>query len=175
MSSRTPEYEQEVVRTLRLVRGLIYAVMGIAAAFALFAVLAFVLSVTVSSSSGGSPNVRHAGIDMHAPLKAESTLGNTTESGLFAEVTIQAVRRDSRLTVTASVRGMNATAALPETWKLYLTDNTQQPMQVEVLETTRDGVTIRASLEIPAGKTPQFLHVDPDASHGDLYFDIPPG
>jgi hypothetical protein len=172
MPNRTPEYEQEVVRTLRLVRGIIYTVMALVGAFALFAVLAFVLSVTVSGSSGDSSG---GGTDAHAPLRAGTKLGNSTAAGLFAEVTIRTVQRDSRLTVTANVRGMNATAALPETWKLYLTDNTQQPMQVEVLETTRDGVTIRASLDIPAGKTPQFLHVDPDTSHGDLYFDIPPG
>ena len=98
-------------------------------------------------------------------------------AGLQTEVTILTVQRDGEtLTVTARARGLEATAAaLPETWKLYFTDNTRQPMQVEVRQTAQDGVTIRASLEIPAGKALQFLHVDPDPSPGDMYFDIPPG
>ena len=172
MTNRSPEYEQEVMRTLRLVRGLIHAVMGIVAAFAIIAVLGLVLGLTVRGGSNGSQR----GADMHAPLRAGTTLGNTTEAGLFAKVTILTVERvGERLTVTSRVRGMDANAALPETWKLYFTDNTQQSMQVDVLGTARDGVTIRASLEIPAGKSPQFLHVDPDASHGDMYFDVPPG
>lgn len=178
MSNRSPEYEQEVVRTLRLVRGLIYAAMAVVGVFALLALLGLVVNLVVfGSSSSSGPIVRLTnGQDVHAPLRTGSVLRNTTLAGLQTEVTILTVYRDGEaLTVTARARGMDAAAAAPETWKLYFTDNTQQPMQVEVLQTAQDGVTIRASLEIPAGKALQFLHVDPDPSPGDLYFDIPPG
>ena len=173
MSTRSPEYEQEVVRTLRLVRGLIYGAMAVVGVFALLAMLGLVVNLV---AVGGSGTTSTAGQDLHAPLRAGTNLGNTTEAGLHTGATIlTAERAGEGLTVTARVTGMDATAALPETWKLYFTDNTQQPMQVEVLGTTKEGVTIRATLEIPAGKLLQFLHVDPDASHGDMYFDIPPG
>ena len=174
MSNRSPEYEEEVVRTLRLVRGLIYAAMAVVGVFVLLALLGLVVNlVAVGSSSERSP----AGQNVHAPLRTGSTLRNTTGAGLQTEVTILTAQRDGEtLTVTARARGLDATtAALPETWKLYFTDNTRQPMQVEVRQTAQDGVTIRASLEIPVGKALQFLHVDPDPSPGDMYFDIPPG
>lgn len=171
MSSRSPEYEKEVVRTLRLVRGLIYAGMAIVGAFALLGVLGFVVNV----SRGGTRMTTSGGGDVHAPLRAGISLANTTGAGLSSRVALLTVERGATLTVTARAQGMDSTATLPETWKLYFTDNTQQPMQVERLSTAGDGVTIRASLEVPPGKTVQFLHVDPDASYGDMYFDIPPG
>ena len=177
MSSRSPEYEEEVVRTLRLVRGLIYGAMAVVGGFLLLLLLGVVLSLSIGSrSSGSSGPAERIGQDVHATFQPGASLSNRSGSGQLSKVTIlTAERAGEGLTVTARVTGMDATAALPETWKVYFTDNTQQTMQTEVLGTTKDGTTIRATLEVPAGKSLQFLHVDPDASHGDMYFDIPPG
>ena len=71
MSGRSPEYEQEVVRTLRLVRWLIYGAMAVVGGFLLLMLLGLVLSLSIGfKSSGSSGPAQRIGQDVHAPLES---------------------------------------------------------------------------------------------------------
>ena len=167
---RSPEFEHEAVRTMRLLRVFIYVVFGV---FAVMGAL-LLLGVVASFAVGGGRVVAAPGSDQHAALKAGSTLHASTEAGLVGDVRILSVERSATaITLTARVKGMDAAAALPNAWQVYLWGDTRAPMRAQQLSSGKDGVVVRATVAIPPGSAAEFVQFNPDSSHGDLYFDVP--
>jgi len=165
----SPEFERDAMRTMRLFRFLMYGVFGI---LALMGVL-LVFGVVASFAFGGHAGVS-AGSDQHADLKAGAALHASTEAGLSGDVKILSVQQDATsIAITASVKGMGDTAALPNTWQVYLWGDTRAPMTTQQVSSNKDSVVVRASVEIPPGSAAEFVQFNPDSSHGDLYFDVP--
>ncbi|MGH2633202.1 MAG: hypothetical protein ACRDG3_07315 [Tepidiformaceae bacterium] len=154
---------------MRLFRVLTYCVFGVLAAVGVL----LVVGVAASFAFGGHLSAS-AGSDQHADLKAGAALHASTEAGTSGDVTILSVQQDAAsISVTAKVKGMDGAATLPNTWQVYLWGDTRAPMTAQQLSSSKDGTVIRASAEIPPGSAAEFVQFNPDASHGDLYFDVP--
>jgi hypothetical protein len=167
----TPEAEREIIDTARLIRRVIYGVLILLGAGLLLSVV-----VGLASAFGGG-TIQGRGTDIHAPLKAGATASLTTEAGAQAKVRILAVTEDATsIRILVRTTGLDPQAASPETWRMYLANNTRDPVLVEQqLETaTQDPefwLTWRRSSPSPE---PLYLHFNPDSSRGDIYFDILP-
>lgn len=161
------EFERDAVRTMRLVRILIYCIFGILAVVGVLLVLGVAAGVAFGGHAASG-----VGSDQHADLKAGEALHASTEAGTTGDVTILNVEQDATsLTVTAKVQGMAGTP--PGAWQVYLWGDTRAPMTAQQISSDKGGEVVRASVELPPGSAAEFVQFNPDSSHGDLYFDVP--
>lgn len=166
--THSPEYEREVISTLRLVRLVIQlALLGIGIMLVLGILMAVGGLVFARSTSGV---IHSAGQDMHAPLRNGSSISNTTEVGLRVSATIKDVSWAQGPVVTAKIASANGATVRLDNWYLYLDDNTRLQMTGQALANGDYRFALDGS--IPGGKNVRFVHFNPDDSHGDIYFDV---
>jgi hypothetical protein len=160
-----PEYEREVIRTLRLVRIAVTLLLGAVAIMAILGVLGIVFGLAFGGNDGSDGR----GTDVHARLTAGSAVTNTTEDGRKIEARILELTWAQGPQVLVRIEGGEPVSTELTRWYLYLDDNTRLAMT----GSTRGDGTYFFALDgtIPAGKSVQFVHFNPDDSHGDIYFD----
>lgn len=163
--THSPEYEREVVRTLRLVRVALTLLLGAIAVMAVLGVIGMVFSLAFGGSSSSA-----SGTDVHAPLAPGSAVTATTEDGRSVEARILELTWAQGPQVLVRVKGGEPVSSELTRWYLYLDDNTRLAMT----GTARADGTVFYTLDgtIPAGKSVRFVHFNPDDSHGDVYFDV---
>jgi hypothetical protein len=162
--AHSPEYEREVIRTLRLVRIAVTLLLGAVALVAVLGVLGILFSLAFGgdSSNGG-------GADVHGRLTAGGVVTVTTADGRKVEARILELAWAQGPQVLVRVKGGEPVSTQLDRWYLYLDDNTRLAMD----GTARGNGTFFFALAgtIPAGKSVRFVHFNPDDSHGDIYFD----
>lgn len=167
--AHSPEYEREVISTLRLVRLVIQLGLLLIGLMLVAGILGFAVSfATVRGASSGQ--VHSVGQDLHAPLRAGSSINLTTEAGLKASAAITNVTWAQGPVVTARITSAAGAAVRLDNWLLYLDDNTRLQMTGQSLGNNEYRFALDGT--IPAGKSVRFVHFNPDESHGDIYFDV---
>lgn len=161
--AQSPELEREVRRTLRLVRWVIYAGMGLVALLLVMGIAGLVFAFAGGSSSGSD------GSDVHAPLRQGATLNVTTEDGRKVTATISELMWAQGPQIVVSIRGGEPVSTELDRWTLYLDDNTQLAMRGEDVGAGEYRFALDGT--VPGGKSVRFVHFNPDDSHGDMYFD----
>ena len=160
----SPELEREVRQTLRLVRWIIYAGIGLAALFLVTGIGGLVFAFAGGGSSSGGD-----GSDVHTPLRQGATLEITTEAGHQVNATIRQLTWAQGPQVVVAIKGGEPVSTALDRWTLYLSDDTQLAMTGQAV----GGGEYRFALDgtIPGGRSVRFVHFNPDDSHGDMYFD----
>jgi hypothetical protein len=109
------------------------------------------------------------GGDVHAPLVQGSSIHMTTDAGVNVTATVKGVTwGPSTKSVVVEITGSEPAATA--SWTLSLEDNTQLAMSNEDLGNNLYSFTFSHAL--PAGRSIQSVHYNPDDSHGDIYFDV---
>lgn len=156
----SPEYEREVLSTLRFFRGALTTALVFIGLIVLVSILGALLSRQRNESAGAAQ-------DIHAPLTIGAVAETDTESGRKVAAVIEGLTWEQGPVLDVKVEGV---AVAPGAWTFVLEDGT-----VLELDATRnaDGtVHLRFPGSLPAGSKVRFVHFNPDASHGDLYFDV---